>query len=398
MTVAAAVVLGIPPVPVHAQDTRAETLRAEREQKQQAVIPPRTTTIERVLKAVETSGVPLITRDGVYAKLGTLTTGSGFAAGAGYRTRRLLARDYGLDVWAGGSLTGYWATQARLQVPLDPAGRVVLNAFGRRHDYPREDFFGVGPDSLRAAHSDFRMRATTVAGRATANLVGPLAVGGGVEYLDLRVSNGSDKATPSIGQLFDDVSAPGLASRPDFVRTSAFVDIDARRPVNARRGGWYRAEFSHYADRDQQRYSFNRLDVDLRQFASILSERRVFMGRAYVSTSDTSDGQTMPFYLMPTLGGNDSLRGFRDYRFRGPHALLLQGEYRFEVWSGLDAALFYDAGKVAMRREDLNFRRLESDYGVGLRVNTDNGLILRVDSAFGSRDGAHLWVVLGGVF
>ena len=55
------------------------------------------------------------------------------------------------------------------------------------------------------------------------------------------------------------------------------------------------------------------------------------MGRAFLSTSGTSDGQTMPFYLMPTLGGNDSLRGFRDYRFRGPHALLLQGEYRFEV-------------------------------------------------------------------
>ena len=52
---------------------------------------------------------------------------------------------------------------------------------------------------------------------------------------------------------------------------------------------------------------------------------------------------------MPTLGGNDTLRGFRNYRFRGPHALLLQAEYRWELWSGLDGALFYDAGKVALR-------------------------------------------------
>ncbi len=106
----------------------------------------------------------------------------------------------------------------------------------------------------------------------------------------------------------------------------------------------------------------------------------------------------MPFYLMPTLGGNDSLRGFRDYRFRGPHALLLQGEYRFEIWSGLDGALFYDAGKVAMRRGDLDFNDLESDYGFGFRFNTDNGIILRVDAAFGSRDGKHLWIVFGGTF
>ena len=106
----------------------------------------------------------------------------------------------------------------------------------------------------------------------------------------------------------------------------------------------------------------------------------------------------MPFYEMPTLGGNDTLRGFRDYRFRGPHALLLQREYRIELWSALDLALFYDAGKVAMRRADLDFSDLERDYGVGFRFNSDNGIILRVDAAFGSRDGKHLWIVFGGVF
>jgi hemolysin activation/secretion protein len=101
---------------------------------------------------------------------------------------------------------------------------------------------------------------------------------------------------------------------------------------------------------------------------------------------------------MPTLGGNDSLRGFRNYRFRGPHAMLLQAEYRFEVWSGLDAALFYDAGKVALQRSDLSFKNLEKDYGFGFRFNTAQGVIMRVDAAFGSRDGNYLHIVFGGVF
>ena len=92
------------------------------------------------------------------------------------------------------------------------------------------------------------------------------------------------------------------------------------------------------------------------------------------------------------------MRGFRADRFRGPHALLLQGEYRFEVWSGFDAALFADAGKVAMRREDLNFSDLEHDYGIGFRFNTDQGVIARVDVAFGSSDGTHLHIVFGGLF
>ena len=51
-----------------------------------------------------------------------------------------------------------------------------------------------------------------------------------------------------------------------------------------------------------------------------------------------------------------------------------------------------------MRRGDLDLDDLESDYGVGFRFNTDNGIVLRVDAAFGSRDGKHLWIVFGGKF
>ena len=76
----------------------------------------------------------------------------------------------------------------------------------------------------------------------------------------------------------------------------------------------------------------------------------------------------------------------------------VRGEYRFEIWSGLDGALFYDAGKVAERRGDLDFNDLESDYGFGFRFNTNEGIILRVDAGFGSPDGKHLFIVFGGVF
>ena len=121
-------------------------------------------------------------------------------------------------------------------------------------------------------------------------------------------------------------------------------------------------------------------------------------GRAYMSTSDTEAGQTIPFYLMPYLGGRDTLRGFREYRFRGPHVMLVQAEYRFEIWSGLEGALFYDAGKAELKRSDLNFQNLEKDYGIGFRFNTDNGVVVRVDSGFGSSDGKHLYITFGGVF
>ena len=47
----------------------------------------------------------------------------------------------------------------------------------------------------------------------------------------------------------------------------------------------------------------------------------------------------------------------------------------------LDLALFYDAGTVAARREDLDFDRLEDDFGVGIRFHGPFATPLRVELA-----------------
>ena len=60
----------------HAQETRADALRQAREEKQATVSPYEPTLVEKALKIVEAGSFPLITRDGIYAKFGSLTTGS----------------------------------------------------------------------------------------------------------------------------------------------------------------------------------------------------------------------------------------------------------------------------------------------------------------------------------
>jgi hypothetical protein len=384
--------------PVDSPDTRGALLRRAREHKQQSTTPYDQNAVERGMHLAEERIVPLIlARDGVHVKLGSLTTGSGFAYGIGYRNRRLIDREGAVNLWVAGSLKRYWAAEARFDMPSLARGRVMLGAHARRQSYPQEDFFGVGPDARRGDHTSFGMSNTIVGGRVGVRAAPGLTVGGSLEYMRPELGRGRNSAVPATQDLFDDRTAPGLADTPDFLRASTFLEFDYRRPKNARRGGWYRAEASRVGERTDA-FTFNRLDVDLRQYASILAERRVLAVRLFVSTSDPVPGARVPFYLMPSLGGHDSLRGFRDYRFRGPHAILTQTEYRFEVWSGLDAALFYDAGKVASRRADLNFNRLEDAYGFGFRFNTDNGTILRIDAGFGSRDGKHLYIVFGDVF
>ena len=276
--------------------------------------------------------------------------------------------------------------------------RIAIEGHVRRFASPHEEFFGIGPDSNRSDQVAFDFRGTVSGADLHVAAGRHLSFSGGVGDLRYTANRADSDTLPPIDEIFDPVDTPGLSVEQRLTLATANITYDYRQPINARKGGWYRVDVNWFDDRVRDLANFTRVDVDLRQYVSFFSERRVLVGRAVLSTTEVDEGGVVPYYLLPTLGGNDTLRGFRAYRFRAPHSLLVQGEYRFEVWSGFDAALFVDAGKVAMRREDLNFSNLERDYGIGFRFNTDAGVIARVDVAFGSRDGTHLHVVFGSLF
>ncbi len=379
--------------------TREEADRQRREQQAKEVKPYEPNRVERALDFAEDKAIFILDREGFHPKFGSLTTGSGFAYGLGFRDRDLFSNTGALEILAAGSVKRYWATEARLTFPRLARNHLYLETWASHRDYPQENFFGLGPDSarddrvrLRDPHEPFRWPRGCQTRRAPARRrrarVPDAATRRGAER-SVSDRDRGHSLRPKCPALFP---AP-ISCDPTRSSRSTIASRDIRR-----KGGWYRIDFSHYDDRTAGQFTFNRIDADLRQFIGFLAGRRVIAARLFVSTSDTSAGQTMPFYFMPTLGGNDTLRGFREYRFRAPHAILAQAEYRWEIWSGFDAALFYDAGKVANRRDDLDFENLESDYGIGFRFNTNSGVILRVDAAFGSRDGKHLYIVFGGVF
>jgi outer membrane protein assembly factor BamA len=378
--------------------TRAEQLRQQREEKSRRVEPYEQNKLEWAMHLGEERIVPLLRRDGIYARLGSLTTGSGFAYGAGFRDRALVRGRGFVDVWAAGSLKKYWTLEARGGYPLARGDRVMLQGHVRTFSYPAEEFFGLGPASRRADQVAYDLDGVVAGAQIGVQAAKPLSIGAAIEHTRPTVGRGGSDTLRSIEQVFDSDTAPGLLREHEFTRVLGHLTYDYRQPLNARRGGYYRLDVSRYDDRRGESQTFTRTDLDLRQYVSFLAERRVLAGRIRVSTTDADEPERIPFFLLPSLGGNDTLRGFRAHRFRGAHAILLQGEYRFEIWSALEAALFVDAGKVTDRRRDLNFRDLERDYGFGFRINTDNGVLARVDAAFGSRDGKHLHVVFGGIF
>jgi hypothetical protein len=382
-------------------ETRAEQLRREREAKATQLRPPEPSKLEKTLLDLEAGRLferILNPAEGLYPKFGSITAGSGFSVGPGYRTTHKLGGEFDFSAFAMASLKKYWIADARMQLPRLLDERLRLDAHVQSYDFPDELFFGLGPDSLRSDLVTYGMRNTIVGGSAAVRPMPWLTFSGAADFLNPQVNDTSTEEE-SIGTRFDDTSAPGLAEQPKFMRYEAAVDFNHREPRgNPRAGGRYLFTYQRFDDLDTNAYSFQRAEADVQHYISLLRNRRVLALRALASVSDAYEGARIPFYYQRALGGPDDLRGFHRLRFRDKHALLLQAEYRWEIFTAVDGALFYDAGKVASRVEDLNLKDLESDYGIGFRFGTANSVFFRVEAAFGSRDGRHFIFRFNNVF
>ncbi len=380
--------------------TREEALRQEREQKAEALTPPDPGGVERWLLRLEDGRLferILNPVEGFYPKLGSVTPGSGMAYGVGYR--RPFAETVAWSVFGSGSVRKYWAIETRLVANDIGGSPLFLDLHARRSDYPDEDYFGQGDLSLRVDHVSYGLRQTTVGATTGLNLTAWLSTGARVGFFSPRIHEGPGDRVPTISGVFLPSVVPGLVAQPDFLNTEVFVEANTRAPRgNPRSGGRYRASYQRFADLDLDRYSFDRFELDAQHYISLLKNRRLIALRGLFSSSTPERGHSVPFYLQRTLGGPDDLRGFHQFRFRDRHLLLLQAEYRFEIFTAVDGALFYDTGKVAHELEDLDVAHFESDWGVGVRFGTVNGVFLRVEGAFGSSGGRHLVLRWGNVF
>jgi hypothetical protein len=415
---ATALALLMAAAPSAAQDTRQAKAEQERAEKANAVRPPERGKLEALFQKVEDDLVVerwLNPQNGLFLRLGGIAEGSGFGAGPAFRISsppvlpRVLFNASGAI-----SLKTYWIAETSLAFPRMAGGHLFAEIYGRRRDFPQEDFFGVGADSLVEDRSNFALRDTTVRGTVGVRPVPWLAIGGTVEHFAPDIGHGTDKLFPSVEERFTAGAVPGLDEQPDFLRYEGFVDIDFRDTIpglraasdrldwpltgNPRTGGRYTLSFGRYDDRDLGRFTFDQFELDAQQYIPLLKGHRILALRALITMTEADEGQDVPFYLMPTLGGAYTLRGFRTYRFRDRNAMLFQAEYRYHINTFVMGALFYDTGKVTREREDLDFDGLESDYGFGLRIGSAAGVVMRLDIAFGSGEGTRYLLRFNNVF
>lgn len=345
--------------------------------------------LARLLQRAEAivNGVDGVT-EGVHPELGVSIVGGGPAGGVGYRLPMLDHRVV-VDASAVLSVRGYKDVQTRVEMPRLASGRLGVGADLRYEDGTQINYFGIGANSSVNSGADYRLRYFDAAGFATFHLSQAVSITGRAGVLQgASVTGGTSSVMPSIETRFENAAAPGLGLQPDFAHADIALDVDTRDvPGYPRSGGRYRAAFAAYHDRGENRFSFQRIEGEAAQYLPI-GDRSVASLHARVDASRTADGQQVPFYLLPSLGSGQSLRGYDDYRFRDRDALLASAEWRTHLVGLFDVAGFVDTGSVAPTFGTLASNHLLSDFGVGLRVHSASRLIVRLDVARGT-EGMH---------
>lgn len=393
MALALAFAAGLP-----AQTSRWDEIETERDQKSQHLSPEAPDGVERRLNWIkDTRFLDHFSQGygGLRVKVGGLVNGSGFAIGPEFSRQGLLGGRMNFRAAAQTSARGYQKLDTEISVPRFLNDRVSLDFYAVRHNYPGLNYYGPGASSLKSGRSGFRLEDAAFDFNATVRVARNFAVGGGAGYLINNVGPGNDSRFVSSDQVY---RVPGMELQANFTRLSAFAQYDTRDYApGPRRGGNYFVQFHQFGDRTLGLHDFNRLDLEAQQYVPFFNRRRVIALRARSVMSFQQDGRTIPFYMQPTLGGQDDLRGYRPFRFRDNNLLLMNAEYRWEVFSGMDMALFVDAGKVAARRSDLDLSHLETSAGFGFRFNARNNVFLRLDVGF-SHEGFQVAVKFNNLF
>lgn len=380
------------PAAARAQETRAGEIAQKQEEKAARAETWKPGAVEKFLTQLEESFTS--PPSGFFPFFGSVYPGGGFTLGAGYR--RFYQREAVWEIKGLYSIKNYKLLEVGTRTPWHGGGKWMAGVRAGYRDATQVGFYGLGPDNERSDRANSRVKQFYGIGTFRLRPTPWVYLQGETGYEGFRNEEGQGKA-PSIEQVYDDVTAPGLFSDPKYIHSQGTAAIDWRvSPEYSRTGGYYGVTLHDYRDRDET-YSFRRLDGELIQHVPILRETWVLSFRGRMQSILDSD-DVVPHYLLPYVGSGSTLRGYNTGRFRDRHALLTTAEVRWiPSRLALDMAFFFDAGTVANRREDLDLNDLETDWGIGARFHGPTSTPLRLEMARGA-DGWRLVVSSSAAF
>lgn len=435
---------------------------------QQPVAPERRTEWERLgvscpgfsFAGIASCADALFTEHPLHIAIGSLAPQNGFGAGGAFvwhwttsNWRNSLNTDAVATPngsWrAGAYLNFLWIRRPTIEVGNAATGgrgvhveeQPVFRLYSENISLNKLAYFGLGPNTAEAARTYFGQRETTTGGSVLWPVGTPLHLSlygeANSRFVDIRPASG--QGSPSIGQIYNPVTAPGLLDQPPYAQFGQGVRI---RPSLAR--GYvdlnYSAGLKEFVGSGGASPSFQRLNLDFQHTFLMYRATRSSFARDGNGPDDCSANPTdknksnrqcpplmvapppgstralegsvnlrltinesfgatanqIPFYFQPTLGGGDingdlSLSSFQDYRFRAPNTILFHAAVEHSVYNRwpIGVTAMVDAGKVALTRGDVDFSDLRHSYSAGLTLRAGGFPMVYLLFSWGGGEGMH---------
>lgn len=326
-------------------------------------------------------------KSGFYPELSNLVSGAGWlSAGPGYR-HYAFNKQLVIDGSAAVSWHLYKMVQGRVELPALLNDRVAIGTQAMWQDLTQVSYFGSGPDSLESDHSEYRIKTTNVVAYVALRPNDWLTFGSKFGWLR-EPTLGPPAGTfggdhPDTRILFRNEPGASFASQPQFVHGSFDVTSDTRdHRGHPTAGALYRAALTMYRDQGSGAFSFTEYQLEGLQLLRLIDTRWVLALRGWAVLNDVPNGREIPIYLQPSIGGHNTLRGYRSYRFHDRNTLVANVESRWAMYEHVDLAAFVDAGNVAANVGGLDLGK--TSYGVGIRLHTPSATFARADVAHGA--------------
>lgn len=397
MAAAVALLLWCPAALAQQPTTRAEQIELARRQKHATLWPEREDPmvvranglVDRgLLEGVQTGQG----KNGWQIVLTGTRPNQGQTFGIGYRRSDLFRDALNLRATVRGTIHGAFLVDLETGLnSLRQSKDTFVDLYLKYERSPQMEFYGLGRDSRKADRTRYLLNTLSGELRAGYRFTRQFNVGLDLSGGDVHTGPTSGNGVPSIETVFDATTAPGLFDDATFVGWGGFAGFDSRDlPSGPRRGAFYGVNFTRYVDTSGGTYSHRQLHLEGQQFVPYFNEMRVvaFFVKARFAYAGRDD-RVVPFYLLPKLGGNFELRGFGPYRFHDNNAFMASIEHRWYAFTGLEMAIFMDAGKTVSEKGHMDFSGLNYSGGIGFRARLRSAVVLRFDVA-GSREGVRM--------
>jgi len=379
--------------------SQKEELAERRREKAQHLVPNQVSSWEKRMRGWEKARFParifMKGWNGFRPLFGGMPSGSGTVLGAGY-VRGLDSEYLKFQINGRYSTKSYTQFDTLIEIPPPQMGNIFSARLdGRYQDFTKLWFFGLGNDSSKDDESFYAQQTSRALAELRLQPHPVFEVAGNFGWLQTDTTSG--EKGPSLEENFDPARVPGFgAGKTDYLvyGGKAVVNLWDRwdwPPVGVR----LTLEGLRYDDLDQDRYNSAKVVAMVQSQIPLGPRNRRLAFRFRTSHTAADSGQAVPFYLMETIGGAKSVRGYTEQRFRDRRNLLFNLEYRWEVMPYLDFAFFGDGGKVFSEWSDFDLKRLHFGYGWGVRVHAPGPYYLNLDLAH-SKEG-FVFHISGGI-